>query len=349
MLRAFFLFLAVLVAAPLCAQDLTVATVTRVPFSFVSEGEQTGFSIALWTALTEELGRGTDIVRVDTFPEMLALVEQGRVDAAIANISVTSGREAVMDFTQPIYASGLQIMIPAEGQSLSLLGALFSRDIALILLAATVILFGGGMMMWTFERGLQPYFDRTRGEALFPSFWWALNLVVNGGFEERVPRSVGGRIFGVILVFSSLFVVSAFVAKITTAMTVDAIRSSVEDVNDLYGKSVGTTSGSTAAAFLDRRDIDYRGYDTFVGLIDDFEAGRLDAVVFDAPILAHYASHAGHGIGELTGNVFLRENYAIALPAGSPLAEEINLALLRLREDGTYARLHLDWFGQSEE
>jgi len=33
-------------------------------------------------------------------------------------------------------------------------------------------------------------------KAAFLAFWWALNFVVDGGFQERVPRSVFGRLFG---------------------------------------------------------------------------------------------------------------------------------------------------------
>ena len=38
-------------------------------------------------------------------------------------------------------------------------------------------------------------------------------------------------------------------------MTVEAINGSVNSVNDLYGKKVGTIQGSTAAGFLDRREM----------------------------------------------------------------------------------------------
>ena len=121
---------------------------------------------------------------------------------------------------------------------------------------------------------------------------------------------------------------------------------------DGAGSSAGITgaaaAGSTAAAYLDRREIRYQGYDGFAQLIADFEAGALDAVVFDAPILAHYVHSAGAGIATLAGPVFLRENYGIALPTGSALHEPINQSLLRLRENGTYEEIRVKWFGPSD-
>lgn len=330
------------------AQELRVSTVTRPPFSMVENGTNTGFSIDLIRALAKKMGRPISISRHENFADMFDAVQTGKADLATANISITSKRETILDFSQPIFASGLQIMIPAQkGTVGTIWKVIFSRDLLLAVAAAFAILFGCGMLMWRFERHAQPYFNSSAKEAAFPAFWWALNLVLNGGFEERVPRSSLGRILGVFLVISSLFVVSIFVARITAAMTISAITSSVNSVNDLYGKRVGTITGSTAAGFLENRSMRFQGYDGLEAVLENFEAGMLDAVVFDAPILAYYVNTSGRGIAQLSGSVFLPENYGIALPSNSPLSEDINLALLAIREDGTYNRLYYRWFGTS--
>ncbi|MGR3761382.1 transporter substrate-binding domain-containing protein [Roseobacteraceae bacterium NS-SX3] len=340
------LILLFLWAVPASAQTLTVATVTRPPFSMAENGRDTGFSMDLIAALAERLGWKYRIAREDSFSQMLSGVRGETADLAAANISITAAREVEMDFSQPIFESGLQIMVQAEDvREPSLWRALLSWDLAMAIGIAFVLLLGGGMMMWGFERRAQPYFDRPLKEAWFPSFWWALNLVVNGGFEERVPRTPVGRVFGVVLVLSSLFVVSIFVAKITAVMTVEAISGSVNSVNDLYGKQVGTLEGSTAAGFLDRREIDYYGYASLEAMLEDFESGDLRVVVFDSPVLNFYVAQGGHKYGRTVGQVFLQENYGLAFPAGSALTEQVNRALLGLREDGTYAAIYRKWFG----
>ncbi|MBT3141968.1 glutamine ABC transporter substrate-binding protein [Phaeobacter gallaeciensis] len=335
-----------LLAQMASAQTLTVSTVTRPPFSMTEDGAETGFSMELLAALGQALNWDYSIVRNAQFGEMLSQVIDDKADLAIANISITATRETQMDFSQPIFESGLQIMTPGENsRSPSLLRALLSLDLFLAIGIAFVILMTGGMLMWVFERRAQPYFDRPANEAWFPSFWWALNLVVNGGFEERVPRTPFGRLFGVLLVISSLFVVSVFTAKITSVMTVDAITGSVNSINDLYGQRVATIQDSTAAGFLDRREIDYEAFSDLTPLIAAFEDGEIDAVVFDAPILSYYASHEGQGKASMIGSIFLRENYGIAFPTGSPLVEEVNQALLSMRENGVYDDLYRKWFG----
>jgi len=331
------------------AQDLNVATVDRPPFSMDEDGARTGFSIELWQAVATQIKRTATFTPETKFSDMLGKVARAEADAAVANISITAEREEVLDFSHTIFESGLQIMVPATtvGNSVNgvLLSALFSRDLMIFIAIAFLMIFCGGMLMWQFERRAQPYFDRPASEAMFPSFWWALNLLVNGGFEERVPRTFFGRIFGVMLVLSSLFIVSVFVAKITAVLTVDAIQGSVNSVNDLYGKNVATIDGSTSASYLDARSLDFSVYPDLDTLITAFEAGGIDAVVFDAPILAYYTNARGKDKGQMVGSAFRREAYGFALPAGSPLLEPVNRSLLTLREDGTYDRLYRKYFG----
>ncbi len=329
------------------SDPLNIVTITRPPFSMVENGQDAGFSIDLWRAVAEDLQLDYEFTRVDVFGDMLAAVESGAADGAIANISITSARESVMDFTQPIYLSGLQIMVPEDNNGLSVWSILGRWDVLLAVCAA----FGGlwllGMIMWVLERRHHDYFDETAGKANFPAFWWALNLIVNGGFEQVAPRTFLGRVLGTIMVVSSLFIVSIFVAKITATLTVDAIQNNVQGINDLYDKRVATISGSTAAGFLEGRDLNFVAFTGLQDMLAAYERGEVDAVVFDAPILAYYVTQNPPVPSTLIGRAFLPENYGMALPSGSPLAERINQSLLRLRESGEYASLTRKWFGDA--
>ena len=130
----------------LTAQTLTVATVTRPPFSFVENGRDAGFSIELLAELTDRLGWEYEVNRVASFPEMLGQVRSGEADLAIANISITAAREIEMDYSQPIFESGLQIMLQVEDmQTPSLLKAVLSWDLVAAIAIAFVLLVGGGM------------------------------------------------------------------------------------------------------------------------------------------------------------------------------------------------------------
>lgn len=324
---------------------LVFSTVDRPPFSIATPVGHEGFSIDLMQAIADELGREVRFVTQDSFSSMLSSVESGAVDGAIANISITAAREEVMDFSQPIFASGVQVMVRGDRSQNPFARAIFSADVGLAVLAALGMLFGAGMLMWVFERKAQPYFDRPGRDAMFPAFWWALNLVVNGGFEERMPRSVAGRIFAPILVVGSLFLVSIFVASITASVTVDAINGTINSINDLQGRRVATVDGSTSASFLSARSLTHIGYSNPTEMLEAFEQERVDAVVFDAPILAHYVQNHAQDTAHLLDGSFQPENYGIALPTDSELREPINQALLRLRESSVYSAIIEEWFG----
>lgn len=327
-------------------EPLTIATVTREPFSMMMDGDHSGFSINLMDAAAAEIGLSVRYERYDSFQGMLAAVQNGDAQAAIANISITADRERLMDFTQPIFDGGVQVMLRNDASaSGNILSVILTRDVGLLVLSAVLLLLAGGMLMYLFERKHQPYFDHAPKDAVFPAFWWALNLVVNGGFEERMPQSRPGRAFGVVLVIGSLFIVSIFVAQITAALTVNAIQDSVDNLADLEGRAVGTIEGSTTADFLDDRGIAHFAYAGPTELLEAFEAEKLEAVVFDGPILAYYVQTKGLGKARLLDRIYRPEKYGMVFTEGNVYREAVDQAFLRLREDGTYDDLITKWFG----
>jgi ABC-type amino acid transport substrate-binding protein len=113
---------------------------------------------------------------------------------------------------------------------------------------------------------------------------------------------------------------------------------------DLPGKRVATTPGSTAAAYL--RELNARVYQYpvlkygYFALLDR----KVDAIVFDAPVLLNYAAFAGKDRVKMVGPVFRQEDYGIVFPQKSPFRDQVNSALSGLREDGTYQKLYDKWF-----
>ena len=160
-----------------------------------------------------------------------------------------------------------------------------------------------------------------------------------------MPRSTFGRIFAVLLVVSSLFIVSIFVASITAAMTVNALSSNVQNLRNLENRRVATVTNSTSAAFLTANGLVVADYASPDEMFKAFEAGVADAVVFDGPILAYDQQNNAQGKARVLERTYRPENYGIVLSSGSPLKEEIDQVLLKFRVDGTYDDLLSKWFG----
>jgi polar amino acid transport system substrate-binding protein len=326
-------------------RPLQVVTVIRPPFSMQgANGQMTGFSLDLWQAIAQETGLRYEIRTVDSFRAMLDAVRERRADLAVANISITAEREAVLDFSQPIFDSGLQIMVRQERSAAQAVGALFNWSLLKLVLPALGIIALIGLLMWFFERKHHPFFQKSLREGWWDAFWWSLQRLASAGFQDVIPRTVPGRMLGILTSVMALFVVSAFVATISATVTLNELRSDVKGLADLAGKSVGTTRGSTAAQVLKQQGFRIQEFDGTDALFDALIDQRLDAVVHDAPILDHFANQRGKGQVQLSGAMFREEKYGIALQDGSPLRERVDRALLVMRESGRYEALRLRYF-----
>mgnify|MGYP000644558537 FL=1 len=72
---------------------------------------------------------------------------------------------------------------------------------------------------------------------------------------------------------------------------------------------------------------------------------EVQALVFDAPTILYYARNKGAGRVSVVGPLFDIQYYGFLFPQGSELRESVNRALLKLRKNGIYDKLHNKWFG----
>lgn len=91
-----------------------------------ADGEYTGISIDLWLRVARELGLEYRFQDTD-LSGLLKGLETGRLDVAVAALTVTAEREKLVDFTHPFHSSGLAIAVPkAPTGALAVLKATFS-------------------------------------------------------------------------------------------------------------------------------------------------------------------------------------------------------------------------------
>lgn len=332
------------------ADELSVAVIERPPFAFQDESKNwTGFSVELITELSQRSGHTVTFVPYEVFSQMIGEVRNSNVDVAAANISITSQREEFLDFTQPIYESGLQILIPQGSSSVTIWNIIWESGILLFVFGAFIILMIVAHLVWFFERGGDAKHDYFRDEyfgGLWDAFWWAFIVVTMGGFENERPENYIGRVIAIFWVLASLFFISTLTAKITTALTISELQTGIESYEDLRGKKVGAPTGTTISDFLDKQNISYVEYDDFSQVINDLEGGGLDAAVGGAAVSQYYAANEGAGKLVTAGEVFAPDNIGLALPEDSQYFEELNTLLIETKEDGTYERLLEKYFGE---
>ena len=122
------------------------------------------------------------------------------------------------------------------------------------------------------------------------------------------------------------------------------IRSSIKGPEDLPGKRVATTRGSTGAAFLRQINAEVHEFENIRSAYSALLDNKVEAVVFSAPALLHYAANEGRGRVEMAGPLFQPESYAIVFTQNRPWRKRVNEVLHALRKDGTYQQLYERWF-----
>jgi polar amino acid transport system substrate-binding protein len=141
--------------------------------------------------------------------------------------------------------------------------------------------------------------------------------------------------------------VSLFTAALASHLTVQTIDSRITGVQDLSGAKIATVTGSSAASYLTAHALTFTALPTVNDAYRQLDSGKIDAIVFDAPVLQHHLKLTHSTNDTLVGGIFARENYGIALPTGSPLRKKINETLLDITEDGTYDQLYAKYFGDT--
>jgi ABC-type amino acid transport substrate-binding protein len=291
------------------------------------------------------------IYGVNTIAKLLDEVERGAADVAISGIGITSKREQVLDFSHPYFESGLQIMVPEASGSLfrgivlQVVAVIFSRTLLIGVAVFLFVLLIAAHIMWALERHNNTEFPKGYFDGLWQSIWWAVVTVTTVGYGDKTPKGTIGRLFGLFWILAGYFVFAYFTASVTSTVTVQELHGTINGPEDLFGKQVATVAKSTAAEYLTSQGLPAVLLENVEQMYRYLKTGKVDAAVYDAPVLQHYASQTGKGKVQVVGLVFKEKNYGIALPKNSNLRDRINIALLQLIETGEYEEVNQKWFG----
>lgn len=348
--------LLLLTANPVNSQEppktLRIATKPLVPFVFEQNGQYVGFSIDLWRSIADEINVKSEFQQAQTVNELVERINTKKADVAVAGMTITAEREQVMDFSHPFFESGLQILVVNRSESgiATFFSFLFSSALLQVVGGLLLVILVAAHLLWLFERHENPeMFPKSYLPGIWESFWWSVVTVVTVGYGDKAPKGVAGRLVAIVWMFTGLILISYFTASVTSALTVQRLTGRISTPTDLLGKRVATVSGSTAAEYVDEQPIAVFKYEQIAQAYQALEQGKVEAVVYDSPVLLYYASHEGKGKVQVIGPVFQKQSYGIGLQAGSPYRERINQALLTLQENGTYTIIYEKWFGAVEK
>ncbi|HEY1051759.1 MAG TPA: transporter substrate-binding domain-containing protein [Prosthecobacter sp.] len=341
-------------AAQVPGTKLRVATRNLEPFSFEKDGRRVGYAAELWEQLARETGVEYEIQVVNTAAEIIDAVKNKAADVGVGAITVNAEREAVIDFSQPFYESGLQILTAGGGGSfgdsmLSLIKNLFNLELIGMFLLLLFTMLVISHLVWRYEHKVNgDQWPENYRAGLWESFWWTISTLLVGGADNKGPVGVGGRIIAIVWMLLSIVLVSLLTASFTTTLTVNTLKGDINGPGDLPGKKVATVTGSAPVGWLTKKGAKVDAYATVTECVMALKDGKVDAVVYDAPVLQYEAGKLNDDKLQMVGQMFERQNYAFALQQDSALREKLNQALLKLSEQGVGNELRKKYFGEDQ-
>ena len=332
------------------SRTLVVGIKLAPPFAMEKDGIYSGLAIDLWEQAAKEHGWAFEYRQFDLEP-LLEAVSHGEVDVGLGAITATAQREQRMDFAHTMISSGLGVAVRRDQHSgwLAVVQAVASAAFLKIIGVLVVVLLAVGFSVWVLERKQNPeQFGGYHRQGIFAGFWWAMVTMTTVGYGDLAPRSVGGRILGMVWMLAALLIVSTLTASITSALTVGQLSQKIRTAGDLASAQVASVAATTSAAWLDRRNIDYQTGADLDAALALLNAGKVDAVVYDAPLLRWKIRQRYRQSLQILPLLLERQDYAFALPDASPLREPIDASLLQAINSPDWQTRVSEYLGDAE-
>uniref|UniRef100_A0A672LCA5 Glutamate receptor n=1 Tax=Sinocyclocheilus grahami TaxID=75366 RepID=A0A672LCA5_SINGR len=306
---------------------------------------------------------------------MVGELVYGKAEIAVAPLTITLVREEVIDFSKPFMSLGISIMIKKPQKSkpgvfsfLDPLAYEIWMCIVFAYIGVSVVLFLVSRFSpyeWHTEEpeegtdGLPS--DQPPNEfGIFNSLWFSLGAFMQQGCDIS-PRSLSGRIVGGVWWFFTLIIISSYTANLAAFLTVERMVSPIESAEDLAKQTdiaYGTLdSGSTKEFFRRSKIAVYEKMWSYMKSAEPtvFTKTTAEGVARVRKSKGKYAFLLESTMNEYTeqrkpcdtmkvGGNLDSKGYGVATPKGSQLRSAVNLAVLKLNEQGLLDKLKNKWW-----
>ncbi|XP_005376236.1 PREDICTED: glutamate receptor 1 isoform X1 [Chinchilla lanigera] len=306
---------------------------------------------------------------------MVGELVYGRADVAVAPLTITLVREEVIDFSKPFMSLGISIMIKKPQKSkpgvfsfLDPLAYEIWMCIVFAYIGVSVVLFLVSRFSpyeWhseEFEEGRDQTTssDQSNEFGIFNSLWFSLGAFMQQGCDIS-PRSLSGRIVGGVWWFFTLIIISSYTANLAAFLTVERMVSPIESAEDLAKQTeiaYGTLEAGSTKEFFRRSKIAvFEKMWTYMksaepsvfvrtteeGMIRVRKSKGKYAYLLESTMNEYIEQRKPCDTMKVGGNLDSK-GYGIATPKGSALRGPVNLAVLKLSEQGVLDKLKSKWW-----
>lgn len=335
--------------------ELTVAVAECPPFVILKDGRQSGLAIYLWERIASEMGLKWTYVEYP-LGGLLKTIESNNQtdlpDVGISCTSVTAEREALIDFSHSFHETYTAIAVRQTTLWSAITGFFTSPHVlkAIFIVLGIAILIGGIFFLLEHKINKKLFSNNTILGRILEPIIIGLMFVTNGPIRFYRFKTLTARVLSTVLTLSSTFLIAAITAVLASSFTLNAMTTEVRSLDDLRSLQVGSLVASTSSAFLSSNGVRHQTRPDLDALVNDLDAGELDAIVSDAAFLTYHINQ-GKQRGRFNSltvlpNELEAQNYAFILKQDSPLREKINRALLTERMQRDWRDKILEYLGE---
>nr|XP_015811456.2 glutamate receptor 1a isoform X1 [Nothobranchius furzeri] len=202
--------------------------------------------------------------------------------------------------------------------------------------------------------------EQTNEFGIFNSLWFSLGAFMQQGCDIS-PRSLSGRIVGGVWWFFTLIIISSYTANLAAFLTVERMVSPIESAEDLAKQTeiaYGTLDAGATKEFFRRSKIAVfekmwsymKSADPSV-FVKTTDEGKMRvrkskgkyAYLLESTMNEYIEQRKPCDTMKVGGNLDSK-GYGIATPKGSHLRNPVNLAVLKLNEQGLLDKLKNKWW-----
>ncbi|XP_027346203.1 glutamate receptor 3.6-like [Abrus precatorius] len=284
--------------------------------------------------------------------DLLHMFTTGAYDAVVGDITITTNRTKIVDFTQPYIESGLVVVAPIKKLKSSA-WAFLTPFTPMMWFVTGMFFLVVGVIVWILERRVNDDFRGPARRQFVTIIWFSFSTLFFAHREKTV--STLGRLVLIVWLFVVLILNSSYIASLTSILTVEQLSSPVKGIESLVTTNdrIGFWKGSFSENYLTEelnihrsRLVPLNSPSEYEKALKDGPAGGGVAAIIDerAYLELFLATRCEFSI---VGQEFTKMGWGFGFPRESPLAIDLSTAILKLSENGELQRIHDKWLTRS--
>lgn len=331
--------------------NFTVGYAGSEPFVVNEDNKWKGISVEIWDLVAQESQIKYTPKAYASVAEALSDLANGKIDAVVGPVSITSDRAEIVEFSQPYFQSSLGILSRVDDPSFfDRIAPLFTVNLLYALIIFLFILGCVGTLLWLAERKASPdQFPYEPVKGIANGMWCAIVTMSTTGYGDIAPVTLMGRVVAGSWMIISILFATTMVAGIASSLTLSGLgKNTISSAEQFENKKIAVLNNSPSVDFVTT----YNGKTVLVESLEEAYAmlkdNKVQGVVFDKPQLNYFLEKNHDEKMTISVAEYLKQGYGFAFRLHSDKVSNFNINLLKLKEDDVLKDIILKWLGKEK-